>query len=241
MLGVIIQARLNSERLPYKVLADIEGMSMIRRVISRVFECTQIDQVCVTFPQQDQVLLKELAGTGCGWWAGSNDRDVLGDYYKIATSCRLDTIVRITGDCPCVMPEIIDQCVNAHYAHTQMLSMWHYTAFLDVDGWDTEVFSYNTLKWANNNLWLKEWREHVTKGMRNHEGVSEMILGMEDFPKVKLSVDTQEDLDRVRDYYKELGEDFGVEDVIRKADNDNRRDGLAGQGPDRSPSPIITL
>lgn len=242
MTGVIIQTRLGSTRLPNKAVADIEGMPMLRRVIQRVRRATWIDQVCVDFPKKDQSLLAVVAGTGCGWWFGSDDRDVLGDYEAIARTCRYDTIVRITGDCPCIMPSVIDQVLQGHEAHCCMPSfMGHYTAFLDVDGWDTEVFDWPALKWAHQYCELLAWREHVTQGMRNHEGISVMQLGMPDYPKVKLSVDTQDDLDRVREYYRALGDDFGVEDVIRKAGSDNRGNGHAGQGPGGCPSPIIAL
>jgi len=240
MIGLIIQSRLGSRRLPNKALADIEGVSMLRRVIQRCKKAVQIDQITVDVPSKDQSLLNEIAKERVGWWFGSDDRDVLGDYEAIARTCGYDTVVRITGDCPCIMPCLIDQVILAHETHCMMPALHHYTALLDVDGWDVEVFDGKALEWSVKKADPIE-REHVTMFMRNQIQVSDMILGLPDAPNVKLSVDTQEDLDRVRDYYRELGEDFGIDETIRKNHSDNRRNGKSWQGIDEDAPRIITL
>lgn len=76
--------------------------------------------------------------------------------------------------------------------------------------------SKEILEWANNNAKSKEDKEHVTPIIRNSPpkwAKIANVLGHAEFSHLKLSVDTQEDLDFVRTYQKicsdkiELGKD----------------------------------
>ena len=60
---VAVPARLQSSRLPNKVLADICGKSMIQRVLERCREASSVDAVVLC---TDSVQLQELA-EGCGF------------------------------------------------------------------------------------------------------------------------------------------------------------------------------
>ena len=44
---VIIQARLSSERLPEKVLKELEGIPMIKRIVERANQAKTVDRVVV--------------------------------------------------------------------------------------------------------------------------------------------------------------------------------------------------
>ena len=55
---VAVPARLQSSRLPNKVLADICGKSMIQRVLERCREASSVDAVVLC---TDSVQLQELA------------------------------------------------------------------------------------------------------------------------------------------------------------------------------------
>ena len=44
-LGAIIQARMNSRRLPGKVLFDLDGKTVLERVIERVQKSKKINQI----------------------------------------------------------------------------------------------------------------------------------------------------------------------------------------------------
>ena len=74
----IIQARMNSNRLPGKVLKDICGESMLSRVVHRVKSATSLDKVVVATSDTlvDDLIENECGKLGVSVFRGSED-DVL--------------------------------------------------------------------------------------------------------------------------------------------------------------------
>lgn len=106
----IIQARMASSRLPGKVLMDIEGISMLGRVVARTRMALSVDDVLVatstdavddaieTYCLKNEILLTR----------GSH-LDVLDRYYNAASWAKAEVVVRITADCPLMDPSLIDE------------------------------------------------------------------------------------------------------------------------------------
>ena len=110
----IIQARTGSTRLPEKVLADIKGVPMLQRVITRVQRAETVDQVVVatTTLARDDIVATLAEHLGCGVFRG-DERDVLGRYVAAAREWPADMYVRITADCPLIDPGVIDRAVRS--------------------------------------------------------------------------------------------------------------------------------
>jgi spore coat polysaccharide biosynthesis protein SpsF len=115
----IIQARMGSSRLPGKVLLDIVGQPMLRRVIERTRLAQTVGRVIVATtcdPSDDPVAdFCEQRGVDC--FRGSQF-DVLDRYYQAARRFDAETIVRITADCPLIDPQVIDRTVRAFFGDT---------------------------------------------------------------------------------------------------------------------------
>ena len=77
----------------------------------------------------------------------------------------IETIVRITADCPIIDPEIIDKCINLHLKQKN-----NYTSNVlspsFPDGLDVEVLELETLIKAQNLSRSSSNKEHVTKFIR---------------------------------------------------------------------------
>ena len=99
----IIQARLGSTRLPAKVLRDVQGQTMLKRVVRRVQQCKYIDQVVVATSNEtvDEPLVEYCQEEGFDVCQGSH-LDVLSRYTDTAIAHKADNIVRITADCPLI-------------------------------------------------------------------------------------------------------------------------------------------
>jgi spore coat polysaccharide biosynthesis protein SpsF len=115
----IIQARMGSSRLPGKVLLDIAGKAMLRRVVERTRLAKTIDQVVVatTSEPSDDPVVALCATLGYACYRGSLF-DVLDRYYQAARQFQANTIVRITADCPLIDPEVVDRTVLAFFGQT---------------------------------------------------------------------------------------------------------------------------
>ncbi len=215
----IIQARLHSTRLPRKVIMDIEGKPMLQRVIEQVKKAKLVDGIIVAIPfnDEDSDALIPIA-TACGVFhylhrPGNNENDVLDRFYQ-AAPVNARAIVRITADCPLVDPTIIDRAIQYFLDHNidYVYSLPPYP-----DGLDVEVFSYETLVRAKYTAITAQDKEHVTTIIRNHPEAFKIghLDYKEDLSLLKWSVDTSTDLEFVRHIYKELGEDFHLEDILR--------------------------
>lgn len=193
----IVQARTTSERFPCKILASLYGRPMLAHVLERASAIQGVDQVVLAVPENDVRIVSHL-------WPhvfGGSEKDVLGRYAKCAEQYEADVIVRITGDCPLLAPDIAEAAL-----FYQRLADGRYVAACQpysssvADGWDVEVFDRRTLVNADR-FAKKEQREHVTTWMREATSVSS-IAEMSEFSQfdstaLKCSVDDRTDLQRV--------------------------------------------
>ena len=109
----IVQARMGSSRLPGKVLMDIEGVPMLRRVVERTRRATTIHDtvVATTTDALDDEIAEYCRESGIHAIRGSTF-DVLDRYHTAARQTRADIIVRITADCPLIDPILVDNAVQ---------------------------------------------------------------------------------------------------------------------------------
>ena len=147
----IVQARMQSTRLPKKVLMDIEGKPMLWHIVKRALSAKLIGRVIIatSTSARDNPIHKFARECNFDIFRGS-EHNCLDRYYQAAKKNKADTIVRITGDCPLICPEIIDKVVSEYlkgnYDYVTNTLFYTYP-----DGCDIEVFSFKALD--------KAWRE----------------------------------------------------------------------------------
>ena len=222
----VIQARLGSTRLKNKVLADICGKPMLTRVIERIKQCKEINEVVVAFPDCDASELSDIAiAAGASACAGHLDpQDVLGRLYFTADLFKADVVVRVTADCPLFDPGEITTLLWTFKGHKTHIG------FMNVDvphaqdkrrprfpeGLDAEVIRMTTLALAQSTAVTHEDREHVTQWIYRQPNRFKAICAYPDadYSGLKWSVDTSEDLEFARAVYSALGNDFSWHDVV---------------------------
>ncbi len=195
----IIQSRLGSTRLPRKAFALINGRPLIEHVILRAAQISGLDRLIVatTTLEEDRPLVELCGLLHVPVFRGSGP-DVLARYYRCARAFEADVVVRITGDCPLLDPVsstlVLQEFLEGDDDYVSN------TPAIGTDGWDTEVMTFRALRRAHREATGRTDREHVTPYIREHTEqfrvgryVPFRIPGDE-----KWSVDTQEDLERVR-------------------------------------------
>jgi spore coat polysaccharide biosynthesis protein SpsF (cytidylyltransferase family) len=188
----IIQARLNSTRLPGKILMDLGGKPLLQHVIDRAREIAGVDDVVVAVPDLAtfNAVTTQTADARVAWYGEIAEENVLGRYAAVARQfVSHDVIVRLTADNPLIDP-VEAATVLAEY---RARGLSYHSNLVDgyVDGSDVEVFSRELLLELDNDLPLDDPRRaHVTPAM------GQPVI--KKFSKTKLSVDTAEDLERVR-------------------------------------------
>lgn len=208
----IIQARMGSERLPGKVMREINGKPMISYTLNSLKKSKYIDDIVLATStlEINDTLAEYAESNNFNVFRGSED-NVLERFKLASDKYSGDIIIRVTGDCPLINPVILDNVV------TKFLMYDYDYVRLDIPntfqrGFDVEVFSKKALDkvydlvCSEDNINKKEYepfREHVTFYIYNHreefkvgfvEGEGEYYENKD----INLSVDTQEDFDRVR-------------------------------------------
>jgi spore coat polysaccharide biosynthesis protein SpsF len=110
----IVQARMGSSRLPGKVLMDIEGQPMLKRVVDRTSRSALVDEVLVatTTAAVDDALVSYCAAQDIHTFRGS-EFDVLDRYYQAWLTTEASIVVRITADCPLMDPALVTDTIRA--------------------------------------------------------------------------------------------------------------------------------
>lgn len=198
----IVQARMGSLRLPNKVMKRIAGKPMIEVLLARLGRSTEIDEIIVATSDHhiNQPLVDHVIGLGYGCFRG-NETDVLDRYWKAAKQSGADIVVRITGDCPLVDPELVDEAIlDFRASNVDYLSNASPPTY--PDGLDIEVFSIEALERAALETTDPYDREHVTPYMRASGTFRQRALQNEyDLSSSRWTVDEATDFEVVSEIF----------------------------------------
>jgi len=100
-IGFLITARLKSTRLPFKILKDLNGKTVIERIIDRAKEVGGISEIviCTSTNAQDRALV-DIAKTNSIYYFNGDEEDVLKRLLDAATFYGMDSFISITADNP---------------------------------------------------------------------------------------------------------------------------------------------
>jgi spore coat polysaccharide biosynthesis protein SpsF (cytidylyltransferase family) len=191
----IIQARMGSVRLPGKSLADLAGRPLILHVVERVQACPGLAAVVVTIPRgvEDDPLAAVLRGAGVSFLRNQRPPDLLAAYVKTSRAMEADVVMRVTGDNPLWAPDVGATALALMLASDGK----HTVRDVRYPGQDVEIFQASRLEIRHACVRLShETREHVLPG-------GGFVFPV-DPAAPWLSVDTAEDLARVRAVHAEL-------------------------------------
>ena len=108
---IIIPARLNSSRLPKKLLLDLCGKTILRRVYE---QCTKVNSVKV-YIATDSVLIKNEASSFTKNIIMTKASHISGTerVVEAASNIDYDMIVNVQGDEPFIKPKLIEDLFNS--------------------------------------------------------------------------------------------------------------------------------
>lgn len=194
---VVIQARQGSARLPGKSLRSLQGRPLIAHVIERAKALPSDGIVLATSDRAlDDSLGVVAAHLGVPVVRGP-ERDVLQRVWLAAELSAAECIVRVTGDCPLLAPDVGEKVITAFKQHAYADYCWNDTAHSGYpDGTDVEVFTRAALNNAHKYATSDADREHVTLWMRRRCHMA-TVVSADDYSRLKLSVDTADDFERV--------------------------------------------
>ena len=225
MMIAIIQARIGSTRLPGKVAKMICGRPMLWHQIERAKLALTVDEIIVatTAEPADQEVISIAQDAGVRWTTGSTN-DVLDRIYQGVKYSNPHHIIRLTGDCPLIDYQIIDQVAEYFLAHEQEVD--HVCLSPEwPEGLDTEIMSFKALEQAWYEAGKDYEREHVTPYITlSGKFRTYKLPSPKDLSFLRMSVDEPIDLEVVNTIYQELypiyGPNFGLNEIMALFDRD---------------------
>jgi spore coat polysaccharide biosynthesis protein SpsF len=221
LIAVVLQARLDSTRLPEKALLLLDGKPLVFRVMESLNHIGA-DLKILACPEDSFSSFAPLsAEAGFQIHAGPKE-DVLERYCQVIRRFSIKRVIRATGDNPFVFPDaakaINDEAIslNADYAGYFGLPL----------GAGVESVSAAALLQAAAQDASPYEREHVCPYLYNHPELFRLHRPLAPAPwqdraekTIRLTVDTREDFERARTLYAALNgekERYRGETIIRR-------------------------
>jgi spore coat polysaccharide biosynthesis protein SpsF len=217
----IIQARMNSTRLPGKILYKVLDKALLTLQIERIRRVTLIDEIVIatTTNNGDEPIVELCQKLDVACYRGC-ELDVLTRYYEAATIFKANAIVRLTSDCPVIDPFTVDRVISHYLFHSSNVD--YVSNILKRSyprGMDTEIFSIEALRIAHHEAGLMHDREHVTPYIYTHPERFrlEPVEYISNESHHRWTVDTIEDFQLIAKIYESLypsNPNFTLEDML---------------------------
>ena len=195
--AIVLQARMGSTRLPGKVLALIGGKTVLAHCIDRLRANSNLPVIVATTNEpEDDLTVREAKRCGAEAVRGPVD-DVLRRYAVAVKQFGLDEVIRATADNPAVDLDAPLRTLNllrrtgAHHIVERGLPI----------GGAVEAVSGIAIFQADELATEPYDREHVTPYIKREarfRAMQGLVPGDVRAPKLRLTIDTAEDLDFVR-------------------------------------------
>lgn len=207
----IIQARLGSTRLPYKMMLSLHGKPIIEWVIKRVQKSKKLDDIVVAIPisQENDILENYIKKLGVKVFRGS-ESNVLNRFYEAVKNENATHIVRICADNPLIDGNEIDNLIKFYIKNSCDYAYNHIPKDnLYPDGLGAEIISFELLKFLNENVVLQNHKEHCLSYIWDNK--EKFTIKTFDPPNKKLHrADVKLDVDTFDDYYKLAMKNFDI-------------------------------
>jgi spore coat polysaccharide biosynthesis protein SpsF len=198
-IGVIVQARMSSQRLPAKVLTKINEKPLLQYLVERLENCSSINEIIIATSdaKSDDPIASFCDGYGVRCFRGSL-KNVAKRFYMVLEEFNLDVFVRICGDSPIIDPKLIDKGVELFDDSSDLVTnIWPRSYPL---GQSVEVVRATTFKKIFKKMTKMDHLEHVTKYYYDHSDKFKIMnfSNETNLSKYCLAVDKPEDLKRVK-------------------------------------------
>ena len=220
-IGIIIEARMGSSRLPGKTLKPMLGKPMLQLMIERLKRVNLADQIIVatTTNEKDLPIVELAKKMDVKYYQGSED-DVLERVLCAARKFEVDIIVETCGDSPLIDPKLLDYQIDIYLKNNFDYVCCHLEKTFPI-GLDAKIFSTNTLDEVSKLTNEPADRENVNLYIWEHPNRYKLknITAKNKYkrPDLRLVVDYPEDFVLVEKIYNELYHDnpeFDFDDIL---------------------------
>jgi len=222
-VGVIVEARSNSSRLPNKHFLKVLKKPILEHLVNRLKKISNVNKIIIatTTKKNDDKICKIAKKLGIDFFRGSEE-NVSQRVLKAAQKFNLKIICRVTGDCPIIDPFLTEQLIDTFLINYKNINYISNSQLGLPNGMGCEVFSTKTLKDSYKNIFKKEEFGHVSLNIRRNKKKFKQIYLL---PSKKLSwsglgltLDEYQDyilIKKIIEYFNKKNKLFTCDDVIK--------------------------
>lgn len=228
-VGVIIQARMGSSRLPGKVLMEIGGVPLLSYLHNRLKSLRKRYSLIVATTEnpKDNVLEDFCRNNKIDFWRGP-ELDVLTRFFQLSTIENFDVIVRLNADCPFLDAEFVSDKIKTFLENLPEID---YAATILTEtyplGMHVEIMTREALTRAHKQCEDLELREHVTPFIYQNPQKFKLLefRSNQNDSDIRLTIDYAEDIVFVNAVLRELRNNDKEEstsniiDLLRRSEN----------------------
>ena len=209
LMLAVVQARINSSRLPGKALIQLGNQSILSLTINRLKRSSQISSLIIATSDQpaDDKIENYARKLDVGVYRG-NLEDVGSRLLETAISKNADAFVRISADSPFIDWRIVDHAVSLYRAcHPDLVTNVFPRTF--PKGQSVEIIKTSTLAGISKIERTPLQKEHVTPYFYDHFKEFRIVSftsGIDSSDSVHC-IDDLDDFERAKDIVKETGHD----------------------------------
>jgi len=209
-----VEARMNSSRLPGKVMKKIENKTILEILLNRISRAKKINNIVIatSYNSKDERIINLCKEKKINFFRGS-EKNVLKRLVDAGKFFSADVIVQLTADNPLIDPDMIDYMIkfftnNKNIDYLTNNGLGHSHSRKVPMGLDIQIFYYNDLK--NNYMKSKgklDLMEHPSLFFYR-EGKNFFKLHNIDLPKkfyinqnYRLTLDTKKDFLVIKKIY----------------------------------------
>jgi spore coat polysaccharide biosynthesis protein SpsF (cytidylyltransferase family) len=214
-ISAIIQARLDSKRLPGKVLLKIRNKTILEHVILRLKKSKKIDEIIVATSNHssDIKIANFCKKKKIKYFCGSKN-NLINRYLGASKKYNCKNIVRITADCPLIDPGVIDEIIQIYENSCyEMVSL----AGNFPDGLDATIISFKTLQKIKKLAKKNYEKEHILETVYNNKKYFK-FLDYEKFSnleKLRITLDEPKDFELINKIFLKMKKFFfTIEEIL---------------------------
>lgn len=219
--SIIIEARMNSSRLPGKHCYKVFNKNIIEYLIIRLKRVKHANDIILatTKNKLDDILCEISRKHKIKCFRGS-EKNVMQRVLLAAENNKTDIIISITADCPLIDPSIVDQCIlsfqnnSCEYLNNSFIPS--YPGGMNCQVYYTKILK-KSYKSTKNNL----HKEHVTleiiENKKKYKHLYLLAPSNLHYPKIRIELDTLKDFKFIKKIIHHFGNKnyyFNCEQII---------------------------
>jgi spore coat polysaccharide biosynthesis protein SpsF len=211
-------------------MLPLAGEHIITHDVHRTGVADTVDKVVVATSTEtaDDIVARYARRAGATVHRGS-ESNVLERMFQAAKQENADTVVRITGDCPLIAPDVIDGVVE-QLTETDADYSANILERTFPRGLDVEAFSFDSFQQVYEEATDSHHREHVTPYYHERDDLFHRVSvtskdvfdssQMQDRTDIRLTVDEADDYELLRRIYDgvDWSEWLNIRDVVEYVD-----------------------